>query len=211
MTEEIQQQLSALMDGELDRDATRFLLKRMDSDASLAQRWSRYHIARACLRRQGEIAVGVDIASAVMQRIASESAAVPIARRFAPLLRWGAGGAIAAAVTVAALVVSRPSTLHAPEIATAAATAPVQRTAETRQEPRSPMQQQPPLSMASFDYGSPMVADPRLESYLIRHYQATGTPTRSGFVPYVFLVAPTQQNAGSGEQNPQQDKSTNVP
>ena len=41
MNETTHEQLSALLDGELPRDELRFLLRRMDSDAALAQRWSR--------------------------------------------------------------------------------------------------------------------------------------------------------------------------
>ena len=39
------EQLSALMDGDLSRDETRFLLRRLDADTDLARSWSHYQIA----------------------------------------------------------------------------------------------------------------------------------------------------------------------
>jgi len=48
MNTEIKEQLSALMDGEVQRDAARFVLRAVDSDPVLAADWSRFHIARDC-------------------------------------------------------------------------------------------------------------------------------------------------------------------
>ncbi|HOV58400.1 MAG TPA: sigma-E factor negative regulatory protein, partial [Rhodanobacteraceae bacterium] len=52
MSEQLREQLSALMDGELDPDGARFLLRRIAADADLKRRWERQHLARAALRRQ---------------------------------------------------------------------------------------------------------------------------------------------------------------
>src|SRR4051812_47056878 len=107
MNQPIEEQLSAFMDGELGRDETRFLLRRADGDSRLVQRWTRYHVARQALRRQEIVALRVDFSSAILARIDAE--AVPQTSRHT-WLRWGSGGAIAAAVAVAALMVTRPTT-----------------------------------------------------------------------------------------------------
>ena len=52
MNEHIDEQLSALMDGELERDQTRFVLRRASADTALPLRWERYHVTRQVLRRQ---------------------------------------------------------------------------------------------------------------------------------------------------------------
>ncbi|MEO6688925.1 MAG: sigma-E factor negative regulatory protein, partial [Dokdonella sp.] len=52
MNQHIHEQLSALMDGELERDETRFLLKRLATDQELPLRWGRYHLVRQSMRRQ---------------------------------------------------------------------------------------------------------------------------------------------------------------
>lgn len=98
--------LSALMDGQLSRDQVRFALRRMDGNASLCTAWERYHVIGDSLRHEMHGFAEVGFAEQVMRRID----VAPVARRRAPhrWLRWSAGGAIAAGVAVAALVVVQP-------------------------------------------------------------------------------------------------------
>jgi sigma-E factor negative regulatory protein RseA len=210
MTQPIEEQLSAFMDGELGRDEARFLLRRAERDSGLVQRWTRYHVVRQALRRQEIVALRVDFAQAVMAQIA-EADAAPIARN--AWVRWGSGGAIAAAVAVAALMVTKPAT--EPEIAPLAASANPPRPAVVA--PSNPVQiaaantsLAPPLvpnspiqtTAASFgsDLTEPVAFDPRLQSYLIRHYEAVGSTSQPDFVPYVLLVQPPQNAAPQAEK-----------
>lgn len=203
MSQPFEEQLSAFMDGELGRDESRFLLRRAEGDDALAGRWTRYHIARNVLRRQPVVALRVDFSSAILARLDAE--AVPESGRV-QWLRWGSGGAIAAAVAVAALMVTKPTTQ--PEVATpVAATAAPQRATQVATPapaqvaaatpalaaplvPNSPIQTQ----AASFgsDLSEPVTYDPRLQSYVIRHYQALGTTGQPDFVPYILLAQPAQ-------------------
>jgi sigma-E factor negative regulatory protein RseA len=59
--------------------------------------------------------------------------------------------------------------------------------------PNAPVETAP----ASFgtDFVEPVAADPRLQSYLIRHYQAAGAAGQSNLVPYVLLAAPQRETA----------------
>jgi sigma-E factor negative regulatory protein RseA len=213
MSQPFEEQLSAFMDGELGRDESRFLLRRTGGDEALAGRWTRYHIARQVLRRQPVLAIRADFSSAILARLDAE--AVPETGR-TQWLRWGSGGAIAAAVAVAALIVTKPSTepeIAAPPIAAtttppratqiaspapaqvAAAAAPV---LSTPLVPNSPIQTQ----AASFgsDLSEPVAYDPRLQSYVIRHYQALGTTSQPDFVPYILLAQPAE-TAGRPAEN----------
>src|SRR5678816_1212532 len=83
------------------------LLRGLDGNAGLAQRWSRYHVARAVLQRQYiSGATGDDrFAATVMLRLDP----VPSQRRVGRIARWAGGGAIAAAVALVALVATRPA------------------------------------------------------------------------------------------------------
>ena len=45
MSQQIREQISALMDGELSRDETAFLLRRMEHEPALVTSWSRFHRA----------------------------------------------------------------------------------------------------------------------------------------------------------------------
>ena len=204
---EIHEHLSALMDGELERDRMRFLLKRIASDAELPRRSTRYHVARQALRRQHVAALAPGFAEAVFARLEQEPASRSV-HAGAQWLRWGAGGAIAASVAVAALVLTRPTapvpsapgsdTLVARnEAVRPVATAPAAASAPAN-EFRPPLLAPGPVETAPASFGAETVSqalpsDPRLQSYLIRHYQATGGAGPSGFVPYVLLGNPQQE------------------
>ncbi len=120
-TQSIKEQLSALMDGELSRDETRFLLRRLDADAQLAATWSSYQIASDVLKKRFATPMRADFAVSVLQAVAAEQ---PTASH--GWLRWAGGGAIAAAVAVFALTTTRPLDDAAPPQQPAiAATSPV--------------------------------------------------------------------------------------
>lgn len=106
MTQAKVEDLSAGIDGELAREELRFLLRRLDHDAELRQAWGRYHVARDGLRRQLPPLASAGFAARVEQAIAREAQA---GRRMPHWLRWSSGGAIAAGVAVAALMLARPT------------------------------------------------------------------------------------------------------
>lgn len=110
--------LSALMDGELGAEPARFLLRRMEHEPELARAWSRWHLIRACMAsaQDSEHADPVRCATAdcnaddvfaarVMQAVHAQPAGVR--RHWA---RYLGGGAIAASVAAAALMLSVPQT-----------------------------------------------------------------------------------------------------
>lgn len=193
MTEQLYNQLSVFMDGELPRDSVRFLLRGVAVDIELAQRWSRYHIARSCLRRQADASIAVDFSTAVMARIEHESTVIGT-RGSARWLRWTAGAAVAASVAIGALVVSRPAFSPKSQESQArniAVADPVRSAPVVQERVHALMEQKVPAMAASMvDYSTPTASDPRLDSYLVRHYEATGQGMRSGLVPYVMLVVP---------------------
>lgn len=197
MNDQIKEQLSALMDGELARDQARFLHKRLEGDAALRDDWARWHLAREAL--QGRAVSG--FATGLAERVAAGIAAEPVPRagRVQEVLRWVAGAAVAASVAVAALVAlpnlgDAPE--HAPEIAarTAVVPAPVQvadsgiREADLR----------PPLGAAvhsvSAVQGAPRMPvvqlDPRVDGWLLRHNAASLQPMHDSFVPYIPVLSP---------------------
>jgi sigma-E factor negative regulatory protein RseA len=101
--------LSAGIDGELSKEQLRFLLRRLDHDPSLQQSWARYHIARDSLRRQLPPMASAGFAARVMRAIEQESAPVAAISRRGHWLRWSTGGAIAASVAAAALMIGQPT------------------------------------------------------------------------------------------------------
>jgi sigma-E factor negative regulatory protein RseA len=109
MTEANMETLSAAMDGELSREELRFLLRRLEHDDSLLQVWSRYHVAGDGLRHQLPTMAGSGFASRVMQLIEDEQSTSQVSPKHRDWLRLSVGGAIAASVAVAALMISQPT------------------------------------------------------------------------------------------------------
>ena len=110
MTEVNRENLSAGMDGQLSKEELRFLLRRFESDASLPQAWARYHVVRDGLRRELPSLASEGFADRVMLAIDQDTmitVAAPQGRR--RWLHWSAGGAIAASVAMAALLVTQPA------------------------------------------------------------------------------------------------------
>jgi sigma-E factor negative regulatory protein RseA len=101
------EQLSAGIDGELSKEAMRFLLRRLDHDTTLQQSWTHYNLARDGLRRQLPMMASATFASRVM--LAIEQEAAPVSTKRNHWLRWSAGGAIAASVAAAALMIGQPT------------------------------------------------------------------------------------------------------
>lgn len=206
MSQPIQEQLSALMDGELRRDETIFLLRRIDAEPDLGIRWSAYHVARQTLRRQEVLPVPANFAALVMARIEAEAA--PSARTL-PWMRWAGGGAVAASVAIVALVATAPRIDGIPaagqQVTTAASTGVATPAAsvsapgaEFRPPLLSPSLAVQPVSASSAGYsGQVTPIDPRLQSYLVRHYDAAPGAGQAAMLPYVLLIVPSQQQAAS--------------
>lgn len=109
MNEESFETLSAGVDGELSPHQLRFLLRRLEHDVALRQAWSRYHLVRDGLREHLPALASADFAartSAAIEREAVPGSATGNRR----WLRWSAGGAIAASVAAATLMLGQPPT-----------------------------------------------------------------------------------------------------
>ncbi len=135
------QQLSALMDGELSPDEARFLLRRLQHDASLAQSLSRWQLCGDLLRGQGHAPAPEGFVEGVAAAIANDrdgSTAAQPAAGWRPA-RWGTGLALAASVAVVALFVARQT----PELATPEGTSQSTQLAALGQAGQLPLDQLP--------------------------------------------------------------------
>lgn len=128
------EQLSAMMDGALSADETKFLLRRMEHDDALADCWERWQFLGDAMRGQTRRALPADFSRRVGRAIADSLAdeiehQPPLAlaahgntRR--PLLRWGGGAALAASVVLAALIGTRMLSVPDDQTQAVANTAP---------------------------------------------------------------------------------------
>ncbi|HEY8010146.1 MAG TPA: sigma-E factor negative regulatory protein [Rudaea sp.] len=229
MSEEIQvnanqqfcEQLSAMVDGELARDQVRFLLRGVDTQSDLARRWSSYHVISATLRHEYvALALPGNFADGIIGRLQTERGALAgtTARRLGAL-RWVGGGAIAAAVAVVALVVSRP--VGDSVVSARTTLGPVvaqQAPAQQVRSPYLPVLAPPaaianPLPMAGFNANDVLPASFRFDSVLPDYYSPRGNALlRSDLsatgVPYVLYLRlpqrpPATQAAPQSVASPQ--------
>ena len=200
MNEEIKQQLSDLMDGELDSQRRRFLLRRLSDDTQLSAVWSRWHLTRDCLRGESSAPLRPDFLLGISQAISSES--TPGRSSSSQILRFAGGLAVAASVAVAALL-AIPGGLPSNDALQGAAVAeiapaPAARVAAsslTERDLRPELSSVAQTVARSMDARSldPVVrVDPRLESYLLRHNAALRQQGEASMLPYISLVAPVR-------------------
>jgi len=189
------------MDGEISKETARFLVRRLGADSELRDTWSRYHLVRDCLRHQeGELIgdnLGIDLWGRVRQALANEptqTAPTGVARSKGGWskgwLKPVAGMAVAASVALMAIMTVWPgqSPVGAPEGELAGSPQ-----AESFVSPNNVLTRSPRAQPVSVMGGSGN-ANQKMNSYLLRHYQVTGSTGGKGFVTFVPIVV-TQANA----------------
>ncbi|MFT4178056.1 MAG: sigma-E factor negative regulatory protein [Thermomonas sp.] len=124
------EQLSALMDGALPPDETRFLLRRLQHDTSLAESWERWRTAGEVMRGLAPTRrMPADFAARVSAALHGDAVAAPAqaqqASRMPQWLRWGGGAAMAASLAMVALIVRTPQHETPASVAATVAAAPV--------------------------------------------------------------------------------------
>jgi len=174
--------VSALIDGELNRDQARFMVQRIMADAELRSGWERAHAVRACMQR--EFSGRVSLVEAVSMRLETEAAPDAPAGRMSSWMRYGMGGAIAAGVAMVALVGLGnrldPASVETPE--TAAPAFVSQSTALDRQFSRrvQPVGLGGPRSAAEQNAAD---EQQRINRIMIRHSQLAGGNGFTSFTP----------------------------
>ena len=105
MSDQSKQNISQLMDGELSRDCSRFLLKRMNHDADFRDSWNHYHLLRSAVQQDVQAPLMLNLGSRVVQRLQSGSEADrPSATSGRGWLKAMTGSAIAASVALLAVI-----------------------------------------------------------------------------------------------------------
>lgn len=113
MTDQIREQISALLDGELAEGETGLLVRRMERDAELRRVFANYVLAGESLRAPGGVVASRGFAARVVAALEEgDATAVPASLRVAPAhQRWKrplAGAAVAAGAALAAVLLVQP-------------------------------------------------------------------------------------------------------
>jgi sigma-E factor negative regulatory protein RseA len=191
MTKESLEHLSSLMDGELSRDTSLFMARRLSSDAELGRAWKRYHLIRDCLRQPGGGSAVFDLSERMRAALDSEPERTHQAGGGPRWLRPATGLAIAASVAVMAIVAVGPG----PQ---APAGPEAGRSANTFTSPNV-LPAVPVSQPASF--AADREAERRLNSYLLRHNQLAGSAGRQGFVSFVPIISTAASDGDADERS----------
>ncbi|MCB1553091.1 MAG: sigma-E factor negative regulatory protein [Xanthomonadales bacterium] len=196
--EQIRNQVSEYMDGELSRDSARFLARRLAGEAELRNDWMRWHYVRDCLRGHATRRLDDGLAARIAAAIADDAApAVPLGAR---VLRWTGGFAVAASVALAALVLA-PSALQSPggdSASNAVASSQPARVGEVASSGLTESDLRPSLAPVtqtvsqsmSLPLGPVAQVDPRLNTWVLRHQGVQADPFGHGFVSLLPATQP---------------------
>jgi sigma-E factor negative regulatory protein RseA len=175
MSKESLEHLSTLMDGELSRETSIFMTRRLSSDEVLSEKWERYHLIRDCIRQPGSKQLVTGLRIRVKASLDSEKAPPLSAWHTNRWLKPVSGLAIAASVAMLAIVVTAPPL----GVEEGADPGPA----------NQPFVSPNTLPMAPVSQAVSYDSDERLNVYLLRHNQMARTAGRQGFVSFVPIVA----------------------
>lgn len=192
MITEPRENLSSFMDGEVDKSAGSFLVRRLANDDQLRATWNRYHVIRDCLRQHDAHLVREDLCSRVRQAIEQEASPAATLSQPRAWVRGVAGVAIAASVAMLAIVAVGPDQQGDPGVVTQAPALAVQAEPFVSPNIGTLIPASQPVNLG----GQPAARQEKAKAYLLRHYQLTGDGAGQGFVALVPIVA-TGENAGA--------------
>jgi sigma-E factor negative regulatory protein RseA len=190
MSKETREHISSLMDGEISREASRFLVRRLGSDDELCATWARYHVVRDCLRHGDGGFAQEDLCSRVNQVLENDARRDRPRRSVARWLKPVAGMAVAASVALVAVMAVAPG--QAPSIESAGGVAETS-TLESFTSPQG---------LSSANVSSRAVSSQRMNPYLLRHYQVTGGSSGRGFVAFVPVLVTSNASAAGEPDEP---------
>ena len=199
MNKETLEHISSLMDGELSRETSLFLTRRLSTDAELIGTWERYHLIRDCIRQPGSGTPVVNLSQRMHDALSEESAITDSVWESKRWLKPVSGFAIAATVALMAIVVVEPGT--SPQGSNAVVSGEVQPFSSPNVLPTSPNSQ-----AASFT--PQQNSDPRLNPYLVRHNQLVGSVSSQGFLSFVPIISSPVEEPVTEDQTAEEQLAT---
>ncbi len=210
MSEQIREQVSAFLDGELPGSETELLLKRLTRDPELRQSFGRYALIGETLRGVGGASLSLTFAARVNRTIDGEPAAAALPAARARPLRWSkrlAGTAVAAGVTAVAVVAWQQRAV-APGV-TAAAPHVTAQNVRLATVPKEPLSYTVPTPAAA----PVMMAPARLTNYVFAHSKySVGLGQGNLLSTLLSEDADAAQNAAAAEgAGPNAQRAATVP
>ena len=188
MSNDKQQQLSALMDGEID-SAGQDLIDMISNDDELKDTWQRYHLIRDSLHNNLPESPNYELASSISQAISQEPTVLAPKTPLRPAyLKPVAGFAIAASVTAAVLIgvqsLQQPSSVNpqTPIVSNQPISPDLAQTVTLSQQ-----QVQPQLADQNQTIRS-IPDNARMNRYLMNYNELRASNAVQGMRPYVRII-----------------------
>lgn len=187
MSEQSREQISALMDDELENGAP-FILKVLEDNQEYRATWHRYHLIGESLRGNLPEHIDMHLADRIRASLENEpSILAPASNTIRnQLVKPAIGFAIAASVTVAVILGVKQSGVG-PASSTPAPTTVAANQTETPAVVR--VTAEPAIQNPSQDYKATANAQTRLNRYLVNHNEYRSNAGVQGMLPYVRIVA----------------------
>lgn len=186
MSNKYDEQLSHLMDGEIEDEAK--LLAAMKQDAGLSARWERYHLIRDVMGNHLPEQFSSNLADRVSAQLDDEPTilAPPRRRLFSreAIVKPAAGFAIAATIATVA-VMSVQTTQLAQQQSYEVATVKVQ------PQPRHKVANLAQASLLAERKQHIRAVDSKLSGYLVKHNEYSVSARMQGVLPYMRIVGDT--------------------
>lgn len=191
MSEQIREQISALLDGELPAREQPLLLERLARDPALRARWSRYQLIGDGLRKSLPQQIDLNLADRVMSAVEAlpepRAGMLSVIRETLKPLAWlavAASVAVVAVLTVQQVRSPEPGTVQVAATVPGQAAQPVadayRRVQGTRWEAQRGAVQPPQVGN-------------RLNEYLVNHSEYAASGGMLGMQPYVRIVGYGQE------------------
>jgi len=178
MKEKLNEQISALVDDELDEAEHAFLIKRLEADVTLRHSLLRYQLISDSLQNHVPRKIDPDFHIGVQLALQDDPDIQVGPARLARLFKPVAGLAIAASVAVVAVFSLQSVRQEIPAGASAVATAPLPD--ELVPADLTPQLASKPVNSSAGAQG--------LDLYLVNHNEYAVTRGMQGMLPYVHLV-----------------------
>jgi sigma-E factor negative regulatory protein RseA len=189
MSEQSREQISALMDGELETGAP-LVLNALNGNQEHRAIWHRYHLIGESLRGNLPKHIDIHLADRIRTSIQNEPAILAPARNSIrnQLVKPAIGFAIAASVTVAVILGVKQTGMGP------ASSTPVPTIAANQMETPADYQvvrvtAEPAIQNPSQNYRTTANAQTRLNRYLVNHNEYRSNAGVQGMLPYVRIVA----------------------
>ena len=214
MTTQQDEQLSALIDGELDNANTDILITKLCNNEQDKQCWHRYHLISDTMKHKLPEAIDPSFSAAVMSAIEDEPAILAPKSRpttHNPFFKRAAGVALAASVAVVAVfavktnveqetmpqLAKMPSSDQFVRIAKQPASIASTDAAVSRLPSATPAMAVSSSSSQTAPVAKPIVKfDPRLHQYIMNHSQRVSGGQMQGIIPYARIVVTPSATQG---------------